>query len=180
MKISVIIPVKNRANLLAVTLSNILGQSLKPYEIIVVDDASTDNIKDVISHFESSVIFVRSFGNGPGAARNTGLGIATGEAIQFFDSDDLMTKNKLAVQALLLKERKGDFVYGPWVRASNENDAWKQLDVIMQYYPVPKGLMKNHVLRGWCNITQSALFSHDLIKEVGLWREDFLTHEDYE
>src|SRR6478609_5991539 len=117
MKVTVIIPVKNRAHLLPVTLDNVLGQTLTPYEVIVVDDYSTDNIEAVIKRYSKEVIFTKSKGRGPGGGRNTGLEIATGNVIQFFDSDDLMTKNKLQVQSTVLHKRNVDFVYGPFVKA---------------------------------------------------------------
>ena len=180
MKISVIIPIKNRAHLLPVTLDNILSQSLKPYEIIVVDDGSTDDLQGVANMYASKVIFMSSKGKGPGAARNTGLSAATGTAIQYFDSDDLMTRNKLKVQASLLSEKNADFVYGPSVKAAYMQDTWQQVDVIMQYYPLPARQLSNLVLEGWCAITQSALFSKSLINEVGKWREDLMPHDDYE
>lgn len=180
MKISVIIPAKNRASLLPFTLKNILSQTLKPHEIIVVDDGSTDNIIDVVHEFQTEVIFVNNQGKGPGAARNTGYKIATGNLIQFFDSDDLMTLNKLETQAMLLTKHDADFVYGPWVKAYDNNGVWNQLDGIMQYHPIPKGRLANFVLEGWCNITQSVLFKKELIEKAGLWREDLMPHEDYE
>jgi glycosyltransferase involved in cell wall biosynthesis len=181
MKISVIIPVKNRASLLMFTLRSVLQQSYKPYEVIVVDDASTDNLNDVIAVFKGQVTFLKSKGIGPGAARNTGLQVATGEAIQFFDSDDLMTRNKLQVQAELMIKTGADFVHGPFVKAQlTSSGEWKQLDVIMQYYPLPSDKLNNFVLEGWCPITQSALFSRAIIDAVGLWRDDLMTHEDYE
>jgi glycosyltransferase involved in cell wall biosynthesis len=179
-KISVIIPVKNRATLLAITLDNILGQSLRPYEIIVVDDGSTDEIEQVINKFKTQVIFTQSNGKGPGGARNVGLKIATGNVIQFFDSDDLMTTNKLQVQSEVLQSQKADFVYGPNVKAVLDNGVWKQADVIMQYYPLPNRHLADMVMEGWCAITQSAMFTRDLVDEVGPWREDLMTHEDYE
>lgn len=180
MKISVIIPVKNRVSLLRITLNNVLGQSKQPHEIIVVDDASTDDIDKVINEYKHKVTFTKSTGKGPGAARNTGLRMATGDAIQFFDSDDLMTNNKLEEQAKLLQDKNADFVYGPWVKATIENNTWKQIDVIMQYYPLSEGSLADFVLQGWCNITQTALFKKDFIDQVGFWREDLMTHEDYE
>jgi glycosyltransferase involved in cell wall biosynthesis len=179
-KISVIIPVKNRASLLIHTLDCILGQSKKAYEIIVVDDASSDNLPQVIEAYQERVSFVKCSGSGPGAARNTGMRIATGDAIQFFDSDDLMTSNKLEVQAKLLEDNKADLVYGPWVKAAYEKGGWKQMDVIMQFYPLNKNRLADFILEGWCNITQSALFRRELLEKVGFWREDIITHEDYE
>ncbi|WP_165958226.1 glycosyltransferase family 2 protein [Segetibacter sp. 3557_3] len=180
MKISVIIPVKNRAKLLHLTLENIRHQSLQPYEIIVVDDGSSDNLTELIQTYHSSVIFTKSEGVGPGAARNTGLRLASGDLIQFFDSDDLMTSNKLQVQSNLLISKNADFVYGPWVKAIYDAGKWKQVDVIMQYSAMPNGRLADHVLGGWCNITQSVLFRKDLIVEAGPWREDLMPHEDYE
>ncbi len=180
MKISVIIPVKNRAALLRITLDCVLGQSKKPHEVIVVDDGSTDEFPEVVNDYKDRVIFTKSEGRGPGAARNAGLRLATGNAIQFFDSDDLMTVNKLEVQARLLDEQNADFVYGPWVKAVNENGTWKQADVIMQYYPLEQGNFADYVLQGWCNITQTALFRRDLIDKAGFWLEDLMTYEDYE
>src|SRR5688572_24662883 len=116
MKISVVIPVKNRATLLPKTLTNILNQTLTPFEVFVVDDGSTDDIASVISQFDSRVFFLKNSRRGPGAARNEGLLASTGDYIQFFDSDDLMTRNKLETQAKLLNNTGADFVYGPYVK----------------------------------------------------------------
>jgi len=179
-KISVIIPVKNRAGLLPITLDNVLSQTMPAHEIIVVDDGSTDAIATVKEKYSNKILFVNSTGTGPGAARNTGLRIATGNAIQFFDSDDLMTRNKLQVQHQLLSATNAGFVYGPYVKAIFENNHWKQADVIMQYYPLPPGKLSNLVLKGWCAITQSVLFDAALLKEAGFWREDLMPHEDLE
>jgi glycosyltransferase involved in cell wall biosynthesis len=179
MKISVIIPVKNRADLIGATLQSLFAQSLQPYEVIVIDDHSTDNLVGALNKFGDRVTLLRSEGNGPGAARNQGLRHATGDAIQFLDSDDLVSNNKFAVQAKLMYEKNADFVYGPFVKASEENRQWQQRDVIMQYYPLPKRSLKNLVLEGWC-LTQTILFRTSFLKQVGEWREDLITHEDLE
>lgn len=181
-KISVIIPIKNRAGLISYTLDNILAQTLKPFEIIVVDDNSEDQLPNVISKYKDRIQFIKNTGTGPGAARNTGLKIATGNFIQFFDSDDIMTLNKLEMQSNLLLSSDKGMIYGPYVKAFQDtNGMWKQQDVIMNYFPLPK----NHGLdiwglRGWCIITQACLFDHNLLKEVGFWRTDLMPHEDKE
>jgi len=180
LKISVIIPVKNRASLLPHTLENILGQTLPAHEIIVVDDSSTDTIWQVKQQYNDKVIFADKEGKGPGAARNTGLRIATGDAIQFFDSDDLMTANKLEVQNRLLVQHHADFVYGPYVRATEQNNTWKQVDAIIQYRPLPARRLPDLVLEGWCTLTQTVLFDASFIREIGYWREDLMPHEDWE
>lgn len=166
--------------MLAITLHNVLNQSLPPYEVIVVDDGSEDNIGEVIQRYRSQVIFTKNKGKGPGAARNEGLRTATGNAIQFFDSDDLMTQNKLQVQSSLLQQQGIDFVYGPYVKAKDNSGNWERAGAIMQYFPLPARKLPNLVLEGWCLLTQSALFRRELLNEAGNWRTDLMPHEDRE
>jgi len=179
MKVSVIIPIKNRAHLIQETLDSILGQTVKPAEIILVDDGSTDNLKDVLLTYQDKVIVVENIGKGPGAARNTGLKYATGEAIQFFDSDDIMSSNKIEVQLKLLSANESaKCVIGPFVAAQKSNDGWVQTNVVMQHFPLPSKPLYDIVAEGWCSITQACLFSKKLVDQVGPWREDVMTHED--
>ncbi|MGB3617115.1 MAG: glycosyltransferase [Catalinimonas sp.] len=180
-RVSVVIPVKNRAHLLPATLDNVLAQTLPPYEVIVIDDGSTDDIGTVRDRYRGRVLFLENEGTGPGAGRNTGIRRATGDYIQFFDSDDLMTRNKLALQAAALRSGPARMAYGPYVMAEETaGGAWERRDVVMQFKPLPPGPLSRWVLRGWCSITQACLFSRDLIEEVGPWREDLMTHEDKE
>lgn len=179
--ISVIIPVKNRATLLRKTLDNLLSQSKKPDEIIVIDDHSTDEIKLVIFDYITDCIFLNNKGIGPGAARNLGLTVATGRYIQFFDSDDLMTHKKLETQFHALEQTGAHMAYGPYVQAiENENATWSQKDVVMQAFPMPEGRnLTAWLLRGWNAITQSCLFRHEWLKNCPPWNEKWITHEDY-
>ncbi|HEX8546939.1 MAG TPA: glycosyltransferase family 2 protein [Cytophagaceae bacterium] len=179
--VSVVIPVKNRADLLPITLENILAQTLRPLEIIVVDDGSTDNLLQVIKNYRDRVIFMKNEGRGPGAARNTGLKNASGNLIQFFDSDDLMTLNKLEVQEQLISKTNVGMVYSPHVKAYEVRGKWVQTDAILYYRPLPKSLRYDQwVVRGACMITQACLFDKSIFQETGLWREDLMTHEDLE
>jgi glycosyltransferase involved in cell wall biosynthesis len=181
-KISVIIPVKNRASLLPHTLENIIQQSLYPYEIIVVDDNSTDNISSVVDKFKDRVIFLKNKGSGAGAARNTGFEISSGNYIQFFDSDDLMTKNKLEVQSKILSETGSGMVYCPHFKAAEtEPNQWLQLSPILYYKPFSPSLRYDQwLIRGACMITQACLFDKNIFKEAGLWRTDLMPHDDLE
>lgn len=180
-RVSVIIPVKNRAHLLPATLDNVLAQTLPPYEVIVVDDGSTDDLPAVQQRYCDRVMFVRNEGVGPGAGRNTGLAVATGDCIQFFDSDDLMTLNKLEVQARRLRQSKAGMVYGPYVMAEETADGhWTQRDVVLNFNPLPQRLtLRGALVRGWNIITQACLFDRHLVREAGPWPEDLMTHEDY-
>jgi GalNAc5-diNAcBac-PP-undecaprenol beta-1,3-glucosyltransferase len=95
---SVIIPVYNRSHLLCETINTVLVQSFPYFEIIVVDDGSTENIKQVIDDNFGTEVKVRYFhkqNEERGAARNFGLQRAKGDYAVFFDSDDLMKPHYL-------------------------------------------------------------------------------------
>lgn len=104
--ISVIIPTYNRAHLIKESLQSVLKQTLQPYEIIVVDDFSTDNTEEVIKSLNSPLIkYVKNQRKkGANGARNTGILMAQGEYIAFHDSDDIWLPEKLSKQYLFIKE----------------------------------------------------------------------------
>ena len=178
--VAVIIPVKNRADLLYVTLQNILGQSLTPAEVCVVDDHSTDHIKEVIAQFGSRVTFITNRAHGPAAARNTGYLATTAPLVQFFDSDDLLTHHKLEAFAKAISHTGADMAYGPYVKAQEVKPGiWEQKDVIMQYGPLPTDDLEFWILRGWNALTQSMLFRRSFLETVPLWDEAHMPTEDY-
>ncbi len=162
------------------TLDNLLSQSKKPDEIIVVDDHSTDDFQLVIFEYITECIFINNKGTGPGAARNLGLSVATGKYIQFFDSDDLLTPNKLEKQFEALERTGADMAYGPYVMAEETENGWQQKDVIMQWEGLPPTLsLSSWMLRGWNILTQACLFRKSLIDKCPAWSEHLITHEDY-
>jgi glycosyltransferase involved in cell wall biosynthesis len=89
MLFSVIIPTFNRAHLIQSTLRSVLAQSFKDYEIIVVDDGSTDHTLKVLAEFGRKVRVLALPNGGPSAARNAGVREAQGTYSAFLDSDDL-------------------------------------------------------------------------------------------
>lgn len=179
--VSVIIPVFNRAGLLVQTLECLLAQTHKPHQIIVVDDGSSDHIWQVAEAYADRVLFLKNVGKGPGAARNRGLLEATGDYIQFFDSDDLMTRDKIELQVKALRETGADAAYGPYVMAVQEPDlSWRQTDVILQANAIGGGLnWQQALLRGWNIITQACMFRRTLVKSTPPWDGKLITHEDY-
>ena len=86
---SVVIPTFNRRELLLQTLASVWAQSLTDYEVIVVDDGSTDGTWEELQALGSRVRALRQKNAGPGAARNLGAQYATGDYLAFLDSDDL-------------------------------------------------------------------------------------------
>jgi len=98
-KVSVIIPTYNRAHTIAKAINSVLNQTFKDFELIVVDDGSTDDTKSIIGVFEDSRIrYVWQENQERSAARNTGIRISQGEYISLLDSDDEYLELKLESQ----------------------------------------------------------------------------------
>src|SRR5919112_3168501 len=94
--VSVIIPSYNHAHYLGEAIESVLSQSYRNFEIIVVDDGSTDNTSEVASHYEE-VRLVRQENRGLAGARNSGLAEAEGEYLVFLDADDRLLPRALEV-----------------------------------------------------------------------------------
>ena len=95
---SIIIPTYNRGHLIGKTIESVIGQEFKDFEILVVDDGSTDNTEQVVLAFgDRRIQYLRKQNGERGAARNYGAARAKGKYINFFDSDDLMYPNHLLV-----------------------------------------------------------------------------------
>ena len=179
--VSVIVPNFNRESLVGETISNLLAQTLPPHEIIVVDDGSTDNSVEVVRSFGGRVKLIQQLNQGPGAARNAGLRIATGDFIQFQDSDDLFSVNKLETQAGLLVRTGADIAFSPWVKLKIEGrDVSLENHVLQQRMPPSKLSLPCWWLRGWSTIFQSLLFSRAFLNKMGFYRTDLMLGEDGE
>ena len=100
--ISVIIPVYNSDRFVAQAIHSILAQTLPPTEIIVVDDGSTDDTAAVVAGLIPAaavpIRYVYQDNQGPAAARNRGIALATGDLVAFLDADDLWLPDKLRLQ----------------------------------------------------------------------------------
>ncbi|MDZ7288429.1 MAG: glycosyltransferase [candidate division KSB1 bacterium] len=96
--ISVIIPTFNRATFLREAIDSVLAQTEQDFELIVVDDGSTDQTRELIAEYGGRVRYLYQSNRGVSAARNLGIRHATGKLIAFLDSDDLWLPKKLARQ----------------------------------------------------------------------------------
>lgn len=97
-RVSCVVPVYNGERFLAEALESILGQTHPPYEVLVVDDGSTDGTAEVARGLGSSVRHVYQENAGPVVARNRGVAEARGDYLAFLDADDLWHPEKLARQ----------------------------------------------------------------------------------
>lgn len=101
---SIIIPTYNRADFIGKTISSLINQTYTNFELIVVDDGSTDNTDTIIAQIEDPRIqYVKKENGERAAARNFGAALAKGDYVNFFDSDDIALPNHLEEAASLVK-----------------------------------------------------------------------------
>ncbi len=100
--VSVIIPVYNGGRFLKQALESVLNQTYQKLEVIVIDDGSTDNTKDIVDSF-STISYIYQENKGVASARNKAISIANGEYVTFVDADDIIVENKVELQLLCLE-----------------------------------------------------------------------------
>ena len=125
MKISVIIPVYNSSTYLRKCLDSVVNQTLKDIEIIVINDGSTDDSKNIIEEYSckyKNIIFIDQENKGIGKTRNIGIKKATGEYITFVDSDDYIKENMLEEYYKYAKKHNFDLVIGSYIKKINNKE----------------------------------------------------------
>ena len=103
-RFSVVIPSYNRSAWLVAALESVFAQTEPPFEIIVADDGSTDDTLTVLKNYAARVKVLAQCNAGPAAARNLGIGAATGDYIAFLDSDDLWFPRTLALYREVIEQ----------------------------------------------------------------------------
>jgi glycosyltransferase involved in cell wall biosynthesis len=127
---SIIIPTYNRAHFIDKTIDSLLKQQYTNYEIIVVDDGSTDNTEAVVKKYVSpNFTYVKKQNGERAVARNFGAAMAKGEYINFFDSDDLAYPNHLEEASKLInKHQDPEWFHLSFVTATPEGVITRQMD----------------------------------------------------
>jgi len=120
-KVSVCIPTYNRKDYLKETLDSILAQTYKDYEIVIVDDGSTDGTEQMVKQLDWPVTYYWQQNSGDAAARNKLIELARGQYISFIDSDDLLLPDAIERMVKVMEDQSADaIVYGSYFRI-NEN-----------------------------------------------------------
>jgi len=138
--VSVIIPTYNYAHFIGEAIESVLAQTYRNFEIIVVDDGSTDDTAQVVSRF-SSVRYLFQTNKGIAPARNTGLKFSLGECLVFLDADDRLLPDCLATSINCLENNSQlGFVSGQWERIDAHGKALP---------PIPPILVKQNHYRAF-------------------------------
>lgn len=176
--VSVILPTYNRAHLIKGSLQSVLDQSYRDFEVIVVDDGSTDNTEEVIRGFKDNRIrYIRCNNNrGASAARNTGLQACRGKYVAFIDSDDIWKKDKL-------KKQVDVFLSSPAEVGVVYTALWHNRKQICSSIYIHKkdGDLHEYLLHGPFFIIPSvAMIRKDCFKLSGTFDERLKTHGDWD
>ncbi|MBT5028488.1 MAG: glycosyltransferase [Nitrospina sp.] len=174
--VSVIMPTFNRGYCLAESIHSVLNQSFTDFELIVVDDGSTDDSLQLLSEFTSLKLIHLKENRGVSYARNRGFEIAQGEWIAFLDSDDLWEKDKLARQMSWL-------THHPQWHAVHTDEIWIRKGVRvnpMNKHQKYSGDIFRHCLPLCVVSPSTVILRAQLLREVGGFDEDMPVCEDYD
>lgn len=192
--VSVIVPSYNCARYLPETLDSILVQTWSPVEIIVVDDGSTDDTQDVLKRYAGKIRVIRLDKNcgGPAKPRNVGIQNASGKYVALFDSDDIMTPDKLERQVKFLEAHHSTpFVFsnfrnfsveGPakddFLRDHKDFQAMAKEKVEGDGFKIWKGTGFETLIEDNYIGTSGAVFRKDLAEKLGGFDETLSNSDD--
>jgi CDP-glycerol glycerophosphotransferase len=176
MKISVVIPAYNAGKWLAQCIENILCQTYKDLEIIVIDDGSSDDTASIAAQY-SAVKLIRQENQGAAAARNTGIAAATGDYIHFMDADDLIGLNYYTLMAEAISLTNADMAYGELINEAKIHAAFRFPDCLLLSTTEDKVVVTGVIQAPSCwryLIKKSFLYQNKLFFEAGRIIEDVL------
>jgi len=180
--VSIVIPTYNRAELLGRAIRSVLGQSFTDFELLVVDDGSTDGTSGVVANFRDGRIryIPLARNTGAGAARNAGIRVARGQFVAFQDSDDEWLPGKLAKQMSAFERGTARLgvVYSDMQRVLGDGTT--------KYFAAP-GISSHRLINPDIRFyqvsnlgIQSAVIRREYLDEVGPFNESLPALEDLE
>ena len=176
MKFSIIIPTYNRSSLILKTINSVLNQTYENFEIIIIDDGSTDNTKQVIDLIDDERVRYYKISNSErGAARNFGAKKAVGDFITFLDSDDLLLKNYLTEANEFIKAKDPTIFFQLFEIRDSENNLLKKA------IKSPENISNSLIFEGNIFACQGAFIKREIFYTF-LFNEDrdLAGSEDYE
>ncbi|RZL33208.1 MAG: glycosyltransferase [Pedobacter sp.] len=128
--VSIIIPVYNAETTIEETLNSVYAQTFQDFEVIVVNDGSTDNTLTILKGYCKSINILSTENKGVSHARNLGFKHSKGDYIQYLDADDLLMPVKIEIQLQALVTQEADIAYGDWQKFKLENNQIKISETI--------------------------------------------------
>ena len=174
--VTVIIPTYNRGWILKEAIDSVLSQDFDDFELIVVDDGSTDNTDSILDEYARDIIILRQDNRGVSAARNAGIDFASGPLIAFLDSDDVWLPEKLASQVDFFNSNPDVLICQTqelWIRNGKRVNPKKRHEKF-------SGMIFKHSLP-LCIVSPSAvMLKKKLLDQTGVFDERLPACEDYD
>ncbi len=173
--VSIIMPAYNSREFIGEALDSIAGQTISDYEVIVIDDGSTDNTAQIAIEHPIGVNLIKQTNRGPAAARNLGVSDSTGKFVAFLDADDLWKPTKLEKQLALFK---ADPELGMVFTENSLFDARGTFrDNLRKKELLMHGEIARNILLHSRVATPTVMVRRDVLDVVGLFEEQ-LTHAE--
>jgi len=175
-KVSICIPTFNRRDYLKETLDSVFAQTYKDYEIIIVDDGSTDGKEEMIKSAGNKVRYYWQENTGDAAARNKLINLALAEFITFIDSDDLLIPDTVERMMKIMEAEGGDvIVYGPYLRIDQDGNVVGRCKRKLYSGYITKYLFQSILIHS-CG----SMFPKRILEEAGGFDESLRVCSDYD
>ena len=182
--VSIVIPTCNRSAYLTETIESAFAQEHRPIQILVVDDASTDDTESVVSGLQDrapagiELLYFKQTKSGAPAARNRGVRNTTGEFIVFMDDDDVFSDNFLATHLkCFASQPSANLSFSRWQRFRKEESHYVLVD-FKGTKPDGATTPLEAFFFGWEILLQSCLVRRSLVSEAGPWQLDLKKSQD--
>jgi len=188
--VSVIVPTHNRADLIEQTLQSVFAQTYESIEVLVVDDGSTDDTDKLVlqvsqqANAAGRLSYIRQDQSGAQVARNRGCRQSRGEFIQFLDSDDTLSPQKISLQVEAMRRENCAVAYGPWRcmygsgLAAGRNTTRLGRRIQTCAMPDERSMLEGYISTTWCCPPHSYLFRRSAVQKIGPWDEQLKRRQD--
>lgn len=183
MIVSIIIPCYNSSRYIGEAIDSVLAQTHTLFELILVNDGSTDETEIIIrSYTDSRIRYIYQPNRGQSAASNAGIAAAKGDYIKFLDADDVLHPDHLAAQLAVLKDDPGAVASCNWARFYNDDPGLAVVsDEVIQEDLLPVDWLKQSLSKrydmmpGWL-----WLIPRTVLEKAGGWDESLTVNNDFE
>ncbi len=181
--ISAVIPAYNNGKYIGRAIESVLAQSYKPLEVIVVDDGSTDNTKEIVASFGDEVRYIHKDNGGASSARNAGILAAKGDWVAFLDADDQWLPCRLKNQVLLLEKAPSlNWVSSNYINCLCLSERKAPYNPVRRIESILKGRLSlsyyDAVIRDVAGWTGTMLIKKNCLIEAGLFNDNYQLAED--
>jgi glycosyltransferase involved in cell wall biosynthesis len=176
--VSVVVPCKNMGAYVGDAIRSALSQTRPPFEIIVVDDGSSDDTREVVQAFGPPVKLLHGPGRGSAISRNIAILAAKGEYIAFLDADDLWYPRHLELQIERMRSEGRAFSFSDFHRTADP--AQPGAGMHAGYSQLSEGKVFTNLLRENFVPTSSAIVRKDLLAETGLFKPQLRGGQDFD